>query len=114
MVLTDVAPDSIHTVRQNLASLNAGPRATVVQADAIGAASRFGADADWIFIDAPYAHAELGRSLVARLGREMRPGGIVIWEQEVGHEFVPDENAWEILRDKRYGRARFLILQRRA
>ncbi len=114
VVLTDVAPDSIHTVRQNLASLNAGPRATVVQADAIGAASRFGADAAWIFIDAPYAHAELGRSLVARLGREMRPGGIVIWEQEVGHEFVPDENAWEILRDKRYGRARFLILQRRA
>lgn len=114
VVLTDVAPDSIQAVRQNLASLNAGPRATVVQTDAIGAASRFGADADWIFIDAPYAHAELGRSLVARLGREMRPGGIIIWEQEVGHEFVPDENAWEILRDKRYGRARFLILQRRA
>lgn len=113
VVLTDVAPDSIRAVRQNLAAINPGPRATVVHGDAVGGAARFGADADLVFVDAPYADAELGRSLVARLGRVMQPGAIVIWEQEVGHEFTPDENVWEILRDKRYGRARFVIMRRR-
>jgi 16S rRNA (guanine966-N2)-methyltransferase len=112
VVFTDVAPTSIKTVRDNLATLNVGARATVAQVDAIGAVNKYGAVADLIFVDPPYADENLGRSFVARAGRVARVGTILIWEQEVGHESQPDESQWEILRDKTYGRARFLILRK--
>ncbi len=111
VVFTDTAPTSIKTVRDNLATLNIGARASVVQADAIGMA-KVGADMDLIFVDPPYADENLGRAFVARVARVVRAGTVLIWEQEMGHESVPDESQWEILRDKKYGRARFLILQK--
>ena len=113
VVFTDVAPTSIRTVRDNLVALNVGARATVVQADAIAAVDRYGTGADLIFVDPPYADESLGRVFVGRVGRAVRAGTILIWEQEVGHEAQPDGALWEILRDKTYGRARFLILQKK-
>jgi hypothetical protein len=38
---------------------------------------------------------------------------ILIWEQELNNSVMPDENQWNVLRDKTYGRARFLILQKK-
>ena len=113
VMFTDVAPTSIKTVRDNLAMLQVGTRAQVVQIDAIGAVQKYGADADLIFVDPPYADENLGRSFVGRVGCVVRVGTILIWEQEVGHESQPDGQYWNILRDKQYGRARFLILQRK-
>jgi 16S rRNA G966 N2-methylase RsmD len=49
---------------------------------------------------------------VARLARVAHSGTVVVWEQEVDHESQPNGDAWEILRDKTYGRARFLILRK--
>lgn len=112
VVFTDVAPTSIKTVRDNLATLEIGARASVVQMDAIGAIGRFGADADLVFLDPPYADADLGVAFVHKLERVAKSGMILIWEQENGHECVPNSGAWNILRDKTYGRARFLILQK--
>ncbi len=112
VVLTDVAPSSIKTVRDNLAVLAVGSRVTVVQMDAVAGAEKYGADADLIFLDSPYDQANLGRSLVTRLGRVARSGTILIWEQEVGNAVAPDEEKWEVLRDKTYGRANFLILRK--
>ena len=112
VVFTDVAPTSIKTVRDNLAVLAVGSRATVVQMDAVAGAEKYGADADLIFLDPPYDQANLGRSLVTRLGRVARSGTILIWEQEVGNAVAPDEEKWEVLRDKTYGRANFLILRK--
>lgn len=112
VLFTDVAPTSIKTVRDNLGVLGVGARASVAQTDAIGATQKYGADADLIFVDPPYADENLGRAFVARIARVARSGAILIWEQEVGHESQPDEQYWEILRDKKYGRARFLILKR--
>lgn len=111
VVFTDVAPTSIKTIRDNLAVLNIGARASVVQADAIGMA-KVGADMDLIFVDPPYADENLGRAFVARMARVVRAGTLLIWEQEVGVNAQPDESMWLILRDKTYGRARFLILQK--
>ena len=113
VVFTDTAPSSIKTVRDNLAKLGVGANGTVVQADAIGAVDRYGANADLIFLDPPYSDDNLGRSFVVRLGRVAKSGAILVWEQETGHEVQPDENQWTILRDKTYGRARFLILQKK-
>ena len=83
-----------------------------MQTDAIGAVDKYAANADLIFVDPPYADENLGRAFVARIARVARPGAILIWEQEVGHESQPNGDVWEILRDKTYGRARLLILQK--
>lgn len=110
-VFTDVAPQ---TVRKNLQILGVNSRATVLQMDAVAAIAKYGADADLIFLDPPYEMAETGAAFVRKLAPVARPGTILIWEQDGPYAVMPDENAWEILRDKQYGRARFLILRRRA
>lgn len=110
IVFTDVAPSSVKTVRENLSVLGVGARASVVHTDAIAAASKIGANADVIFIDAPYDEFEVGRALVARLGPVAKCGTIVIWEQEAKNSIVPDDSVWDVLRDKTYGRARFFIM----
>jgi 16S rRNA G966 N2-methylase RsmD len=63
-------------------------------------------------VDAPYDAAELGRAFVNKLGRGAKNGTILIWEQEADNAVEPNSEIWETLRDKTYGRARFLILQR--
>lgn len=112
VTFTDTNPTSIKTIRENLAALSVGTRAHVVQGDAIAMATRMGESATLIFIDAPYDMHELGISLVKKLGNIVKPGTIIIWEQENINKTQPDETKWEILRDKTYGRARFLILQK--
>lgn len=112
VIFTDTSPTSIKTVRDNLATLNVGARATVAQTDAIGAVDKYGACADLIFVDPPYVDENMGRAFVARLARVVRSGTVVVWEQEVDHESQPNGDVWEILRDKTYGRARFLILRK--
>lgn len=109
VIFTDPAP---HTVRKNLEMLNIGVRGRVLQTDAISAIGQYGAMADLVFLDPPYAAADLGRAFVRKLAAVARPGTILIWEQDAANFTAPDENAWEILRDKQYGRARFLILRR--
>ncbi|MFQ6703121.1 MAG: RsmD family RNA methyltransferase [Alphaproteobacteria bacterium] len=112
VVFTDVAPTSVKTVRDNLATLNVGARATVTQADAISVAQKYAPVADLIFIDAPYDMHELGVALIKKIGALAKSGAIVIWEQESINPYQPDESKWQILRDKTYGRARFLIMQK--
>lgn len=110
IIFTDTAPTSIKTVRDNLMALEVDARGTVIQADAIGYADKIGSKCDLIFVDAPYDMPELGRVLVGRVGRVAQSGTILIWEQEGKNAIAPDESTWEILRDKTYGRARFMIL----
>lgn len=112
VLFTDPAPSSIKTVRDNLAALSVGMRATSVQTDAIAAIVRYGADMDVVFIDPPYVDADLGGAFVRRYSTVAKSGAILIWEQEVGCAQPVDETVWEILRDKTYGRARFLILRK--
>jgi len=110
VVFSDLSPA---TVRENLAMLNIGARATVMAGDALTMVQKNGVAADLVFVDPPYANASDGAALVRRLGEVMRAGGIVIWEQDAVAATLPDDNMWEILRDKHYGRARFIIMQRR-
>lgn len=113
VLFTDIAPSSINVIRKNLNMLNVGPRATVMQCDAMSRISQFGATSDLIFIDPPYAEHTLGASFVRKLSPIAQPGTILVWEQETINPYTPDAAVWDILRDKTYGRARFLILQRK-
>lgn len=113
VVFTDVAPASIKTVQQNLAALNVGARASVYQCDAMSRIAQFGAASDLIFLDPPYADHQVGSAFVRKLASVATAGTILIWEQEIANQYAPDDAIWDVLRDKQYGRARFLILQRR-
>ena len=108
VIFTDIVPN---TVNKNLGLI--GATATVLATDAIAAIGQFGAAADVIFIDPPYSERELGTRFVKKLTGVAKSGAILIWEFErsAGTPEIPGE--WEILRDKTYGRARFLILRRR-
>ena len=112
VVFTDIAPTSVKTMRDNLATLGVGARASVIQADAISAAQKYAPMADLIFIDAPYDMHELGAALIKKIGALAKSGTIVIWEQESINPYQPDESKWQIFRDKTYGRARFLIMMK--
>lgn len=112
VIFTDVAPTSIQTVRDNLATLNVGARASVVQMDAIGAIGKYAQNTDLIFIDPPYTEYELGINFVKKVAKVAKSGTILIWEQETVNRVSPDITQWNVLRDKTYGRARFLILQK--
>lgn len=110
VVFTDINPA---TVRENVTALNIGARASVVAADAMGVVDKYAAVMDLIFIDPPYADADMGAEFVRRLGGVVAAGTIVIWEQDTPNAVLPDSDTWDILRDKQYGRARFIIMRRR-
>ena len=112
-VFTDVSPESIATVRKNIAAISANNQSKIVQTDAIAAIPQYSKAATLVFVDAPYDTAEIGRAFVNRLGRAAKSGTIVVWEQEATNAVEPNADIWEILRDKTYGRARFVILAKK-
>lgn len=114
VTFTDNAAASIKTVRANVAPLNVGARANILMADAMTRIEQIAPNADLIFVDPPYDLSEIGARFVRRVGVAARVGTILVWEQDADKSMLPDGAQWEILRDKTYGRARFLILQRRA
>ena len=109
-IFTDTADESLRVVRKNVAPF--GARATVVNMDAIAAIKKYGAESNIIFVDPPYENADLGVRFIKKLAESVRAGTIVVQEIEKIVPYAPDETKWEILRDKTYGRARFLILRR--
>ena len=78
--------------------------------DTLKAINRHGARADIIFIDPPYADANLGAEFVKKTAPLLKPGAIIIWEMD--KNFTPDElpKNLKIIKDKTYSRARFLFL----
>lgn len=110
---TDTDENTVRIIRENLDALGVKARATAICADAMGVLHKYASDADLIFLDPPYADAATGHELVARLADVARAGTIVVWEQDAAVAVTPDEQNWEILRDRQYGRARFLILRRK-
>lgn len=109
-VFTDIAPA---TVRANLSALDIGARASVVGADAMSVVGKYGPEADLVFVDPPYSTGGLGAAFIKRLGGVIRSGAIVVWEQDAPDASMPGAEMWEILRDKQYGRARFMILRKK-
>lgn len=108
VVFTDNAKSSIDTIKKNLLSVN--ETATVEMCDALSALSRFGGISDLIFIDPPYPDFNLGILFVKKLGKIAKSNTVVIWEFESIQQTPHLDENWEILKDKTYGRARFLFL----
>lgn len=112
-IFTDISPESIAAIYKNVSPLSGDAKSRIIRIDAIDAIPQFAKFADLVFVDAPYDTAEIGRAFVNKFGRVTKKGTILVWEQESINAVEPNSNIWEILRDKTYGRARFLILLRK-
>ena len=110
-IFTDNNKTSIDTVNKNLASVR--ENAIVEMADAISVVSKYGENADLIFLDPPYADFRLGIVFVKKLTKIAKTGALLIWEFEASQEEPKIDDNWEILKDKIYGRARFLFLRKK-
>ena len=111
VVFTDNAKSSIDTVKKNVVSVN--ETATIEMCDAIGSISRFGGTSDLFFVDPPYPDFNFGVLFVKKLTKVAKSGAILIWEFENIQKLPDFSENWEILRDKTYGRARFVMLQKK-
>ena len=110
VVFTDNSASSVDTVKKNLLSIIG--HAVVEKADAISVLSRFGGNSDLIFIDPPYADFGLGLLFVKKILKIVKSGTILIWEFESNQQTPKIDDGWEVLKDKTYGRARFLFLRK--
>ena len=108
VVFTDL---NIDTVKKNLESMNA--KATTEKVDALSAIKKYGAEADLVFIDPPYIDFGFGLLFVKKLSKIAKSGTILIWEYENVQDTPKIDDLWIVLKDKTYGRARFMILQKK-
>ncbi len=111
VIFTDISPDSIKTIKKNLDGINSPQSSIPNTQNAITAIPRHGPIADLIFIDPPYDSPDLGAEFIRKLTPGAKLGAIVIWEMDKVQE-IPDFAGMTLLKDKTYGRARFLILQK--
>lgn len=110
VVFTDNANSSIETIKKNVKSIDCN--AIIQKTDAIAAIEKFGKTTDVFFIDPPYAEFELGAFFVKKITNLAKNGAIIIWEFENNQNMPKINDKWQILKDKTYGRARFIILQK--
>ena len=110
-IFTDVSNESIKVVRKNTEKIAAN-RVCIITADAAQVIKKYGAHANLVFVDPPYENAKVGIDFVSKLVGIVQPGTVVVQEIEKVAPYSPNMAKWEILRDKTYGRARFLILRR--
>ncbi|MBR5904643.1 MAG: RsmD family RNA methyltransferase [Alphaproteobacteria bacterium] len=110
-VFTDIANSSLDAVRKNLSSIN--ENATLEKTDALSAIGKFGGISDLIFIDPPYSEHYIGEKFVKKITDVAKSGAVLIWEFENINPTPNINDSWEILKDKTYGRARFLILMKK-
>jgi 16S rRNA (guanine966-N2)-methyltransferase len=124
-VFTDISPAAVAAVHENAAGI-ANCDIAIRKQDALAAAASVFSgeigcvrpgDGATVFIDPPYSNADTGGRLAAWLARNAPAGTIIVWEMEAaakGRKMFsgpPAMDGLEILRDRTYGRARFLILQ---
>lgn len=110
VVFTDNSKSSIDTIKKNLNSINES--AEIEMIDAISVIPKFGTTSDLIFIDPPYSDFGLGLLFVKKLPKIAKSGTILIWEFEKVNDTPKIDDNWTVLKDKTYGRARFLILRK--
>ena len=110
VVFTDISDISINAIKKNLSDLGVENVATVKKCDALELVSKYLQEIDVVFLDPPYDNSYLGKVFLEKAEKCGKVGTVVIWEQEASSFVVPSDK-WAILRDKTYGRARFLIIQ---
>ncbi len=112
-IFTDTADTSVKVIRDNIGGTGMDwARYKIDQSDAVSRIWKYGPRVNLVFVDPPYENAKLGIDFVNKLAAAVRAGTIVVQEIEKVVPYSPDTAKWEILRDKTYGRARFLILRK--
>lgn len=109
VVFTDSSSESINAIKRNTQDFK---NAKIVNTDSISVINKYGCDADIIFVDPPYADAGLGIVFIRKLINVLKSGAIVVWEMEKSFDFELKNEAVKILKDKTYGRARFVIFSK--
>lgn len=107
VIFTDVAPD---VVRKNLDSMKT--TAKLEKVDALSVIKTYGPDSDLIFVDPPYSMFGIGLVFIKKLGKIAKSGTIVIWEYESIQPKPKIDDNWVVLKEKNYGRASFMILEK--
>lgn len=111
VTFTDISDESLAVIKKNTVDIAAN-RIRIIKADVPKIAKQYGSNANLIFIDPPYENATVGIDFVNKIATAVQPGTIIVQEIEKIVPYSPDTAKWEVLRDKVYGRARFLILRR--
>lgn len=109
VTFTDISDESLAVIKKNTVDIAAN-RIRIVNADAPKVAKQYGNNVNLVFIDPPYENATVGIDFVNKLATAVQPGTIIVQEIEKIVPYSPDTAKWDILRDKVYGRARFMIL----
>lgn len=110
VLFSDLSDSSIKTIKKNLSDLKINSVAKTEQKDAIKLIETYGKDVDFVFVDPPYDQYNQGKIFIDTLAKVAKNGVYVLWEQEKSNFIAPSEK-WEVIKDKTYGRARFLLLQ---
>ena len=112
VLFTDLSPDTTKIITKNLNGI-AAQRFSVFCGDAISFVQKYAKNVDVVFVDAPYDTCNTGIDFVKKMDGLVKSGTIIVQEIESSVDYMPEANYWDVLRDKTYGRARFLILQRK-
>lgn len=111
-IFTDISDKSIYTITENINGLNIDrARYKIEKADAASRVWKYAPRVNLVFVDPPYSEPNLGINFVDALA-DSGFHGIVVQEVENNVDYTPDATKWQILRDKKYGRARFLIMKK--
>lgn len=114
-IFTDTSDVSLRALNTNLDGINVDwARYKVDKSDAATRIWKYGPRVNLIFVDPPYENARVGIDFVSKLADNVAHGAIVVQEIEKYVPYSPDATKWDVLRDKTYGRARFLILRRKS
>lgn len=111
-IFTDISDKSIYTITENINGLNIDlARYKIDKSDAATRIQKYADQVNLVFVDPPYSEPNLGINFVDAVA-DSGFHGIVVQEVENNVDYTPDATKWEILRDKTYGRARFLIMKK--
>ena len=110
VIFTDISAESVHAITENVHDID-WARYKIEKSDAASRIWKYAQRVNLVFVDPPYCQSDLGVDFVDKLANAGFHG-IVVQEIESNVKYAPDATKWEILRDKKYGRARFLILRR--
>jgi 16S rRNA (guanine(966)-N(2))-methyltransferase RsmD len=111
-VFTDTDQNAISSIRENTKSI-ADCSVIIKKMNAIDFDLAEIKNPVIVFIDPPYSESNSGCQLVKKIGLSANVGTLVVWEME--NDFNLDEkilNGFSILKDRTYGRARFVIIER--
>jgi 16S rRNA (guanine966-N2)-methyltransferase len=107
----DNDPAAIRAVEANLAQLKALDRATVRRADCL-APQRAPAPCDLVFLDPPYKQGLAGPALAALAEAGWIAGGALCVVEQQHDEDLAAPAGFDLLTERRYGKAKVTLLRR--